>query len=148
MAGTAALHPIGGQWAALQEVRALRPLSTATRFSGPGSGRAGLTVAAEGARASEVTVHRVVRNRLAGNAFRDEIAARLRAEGLQVETEVYKRTIFGRRFIDIEVSRGGRVLGGIETKFGSARYNPAQRAKDAWLRTMYKYPVNVVRPPQ
>jgi hypothetical protein len=51
-------------------------------------------------------------NRAAGNAFRDEIAGALRAEGREVATEVYKATPFGKRFIDSEVSQGGQVLGG------------------------------------
>jgi hypothetical protein len=85
-------------------------------------------------------------NRAAGNAFRDEIAGLLQKEGREVATEVYKKTPFGKRFIDIEVSHGGKVLGGIETKVGGSRYLPAQRAKDAWLN-LTGYPVNVVRKP-
>jgi RHS repeat-associated protein len=88
-------------------------------------------------------------NRNAGNAFRDEIAGALEAEGRQVATEIYKKTPFGPRIIDIEVSNGGRVLGGIETKVGSSRYNPLQRIKDIWLDTNTPggYPVQEVRRP-
>jgi len=91
------------------------------------------------------SVPQVTANRIAGNAFRDEIAGALRAEGRDVTTEIYKSTPFGRRFIDIEVSKNGQVLGGIETKLGSSRYTPAQRAKDYWLKINDGYIVNVVR---
>jgi RHS repeat-associated protein len=86
-------------------------------------------------------------NRTAGNAFRDELANGLRAEGREVSTEVFKRTPFGARYIDIEVSQGGKVLGGIETKLGSSRYSPLQRIKDIWLdfNTPGGYPVQLVR---
>jgi RHS repeat-associated protein len=84
-------------------------------------------------------------NRAAGNAFRDELAAQLQQAGRDVETEVYKKTLFGGRFIDIEVSQGGKVLGGIETKVGGSRYLPSQRAKDWLLKNVEGYPVNVAR---
>ena len=86
-------------------------------------------------------------NRIAGNAFRDEIAQALQAEGRDVGTEVYKATPFGRRFIDIEVSQNGTVLGGIETKLGNSPYSASQRAKDTWLWLMKGYRVDVVRGP-
>jgi hypothetical protein len=60
--------------------------------------------------------------------------------------EVPKNTPFGRRVIDIEVSKDGKVLGGVETKTGNSRYTPAQQSKDEWLR-MNGYPVDVVRKP-
>ena len=53
----------------------------------------------------------------------------------------------GNRFIDVEVSRYGNVLGAIETKLGGSAYTVAQRAKDAWLG-LNGYPVNVVREPR
>ena len=84
-------------------------------------------------------------NRAAGNAFRDEIAGLLQKAGRDVETEMYKKTPFGSRFIDIEVSQGGKVLGGVETKVGGSRYTPSQRAKDWWLENVEGYPVKVVR---
>lgn len=40
---------------------------------------------------------------------------------------------------------GGRVLGGIEVKLGSGRYRAIQRAKDAYLRIVHGYVVNLVR---
>lgn len=86
-------------------------------------------------------------NRTAGNNFRDELADLLQQEGREVSTEVYKKTPFGKRFIDIEVSQGGKVLGGIETKVGSSRYHPLQRLKDLWLEKVEGYPVNLVRKP-
>lgn len=98
------------------------------------------TAAAPAVRRASVTA-----NRAAGNHYRDQLAGHFRAHGYQVRTEVYKRTPFGRRYIDIEVSRAGRVLGGIETKVGRSRYTPAQRAKDRYLWLRYRYRVNVVR---
>jgi RHS repeat-associated protein len=86
-------------------------------------------------------------NRAAGNALRDEIAQSLRDAGREVATEVYKPTPLGRRFIDIEVSQDGVVLGGVETKLNESPYTPAQRAKDTWLWLMQRYRVNVVRSP-
>ena len=71
----------------------------------------------------------------------------MRAAGRGVETEVRKNTPFGTRIIDVEVSNGGQILGGIETKVGNSRYLPSQRAKDWWLRMVENYPVNVVRKP-
>lgn len=88
-------------------------------------------------------------NKLAGDAFRDQVAAGLSAEGRGVQTEVYKKTPFGGRRIDIEVSDrpGGTTLGGIEAKAGGSPYKPSQRAKDEYLRRQ-GYPVNVVREPK
>lgn len=99
--------------------------------------------------ATSKAVPQVTANRAAGNAFRDEIAGALRAAGRGVQTEVYKKTPFGARYMDIEVRNipGGKVLGGIETKLGTSRYTPAQRAKDMFLKIWESYPVNVVRQP-
>jgi len=94
--------------------------------------------------ATFATAGRLAANRAAGNAFRDEIANLLRLAGYEVRTEVYKGTPLGRRFIDIEVSKGGQILGGVETKVGGAIYNSGQRAKDAYLR-LQGYIVTVVR---
>lgn len=89
----------------------------------------------------------VTLNRIAGNAFRDELAAMLRLSGREVATEVYKRTPFGSRFIDIEVSLNDVVLGGIETKVGKSPYKSLQRLKDSWLRWIDGYYVDVARRP-
>lgn len=107
-----------------------------------------LSTGAKVAGAAESTAPLVTANRIAGNAARDALALGLRAEGRTAATEVYKWTPFGKRFIDIEVSLGGKVLGGIEVKVGGSRYLPAQRAKDAWLRIVEGYRVNVVRTPR
>jgi len=87
----------------------------------------------------------VTRNREVGNAFRDELAGLLKLSGRQVRTEVYKWTPFGKRFIDIEVSANGKVLGGVETKVGSSRYTNLQRLKDWWLNAWDGYVVTVAR---
>ncbi len=95
--------------------------------------------------AVDVETAQVVKNKAAGDAFRDQIAEGLRKEGRDVATEVYKKTPFGKRFIDIEVSKDGKILGGIETKVGSSRYTPLQRLKDTYLRIVNDYSVTVVR---
>jgi len=97
------------------------------------------------ARVPVANVPQVTVNKVAGNTFRDEVAGALRNEGFGVKTEVYKRTPFGKRYIDIEVSQGGRTLGGIETKVGNSPYTSSQRLKDTWLRVVEDYPVTVVR---
>ena len=84
---------------------------------------------------------------MAGDAFRDELASSLEQAGYGVRKEVYKKTFFGKRFIDIEISKDGTVLGGIEAKVGGSRYTASQRAKDMWLQMMEGYTVNVVRNP-
>ncbi len=86
----------------------------------------------------------LAKNKIAGDMFRDLIAKLMKNEGRQVQTEVTKNTPFGKRVMDLEVSKDGKVLGGIETKTGNSPYIPAQRAKDEWLR-QNGYPVNVVR---
>lgn len=102
-------------------------------------------VTAIGEEAVENAAKRLIANKIAGDAFRDEIAELFKRAGYQVRTEVTKRTPFGVRRIDIEVSRGGRVLGGIETKTGRSRYTAAQRAKDKALKLLENYTVDVVR---
>ena len=94
---------------------------------------------------AESEVPLITQNKIAGDAFRDELAGALRAEGRDVTTEVYKSTPFGKRFIDIEVSQDGKVLGGIETKVGSSRYTWTQQLKDWWLKDAQGYTVNVAR---
>jgi RHS repeat-associated protein len=85
-------------------------------------------------------------NKIAGDAFRDEIAAALRASGREVRTEVPIQTPFGIRRADIEVKdANGELLGYIETKVGKSRYLPDQRAKDAYIEKFLHYPVVLLR---
>jgi len=105
--------------------------------TGPQASRTGRGTANEQAQ--------VVKNKAKGDAFRDEIAKGMHRQGYDVATEVGKNTPFGRRVIDIEVSKSGKVLGGIETKTGASSYSIPQRAKDAYLLRVRKYPVTVVR---
>jgi uncharacterized membrane protein len=105
---------------------------------GAGAFRAGL---------GRAIVPQIVKNRIAGNTFRDELAALLRQAGREVRTEVYKKTPFGGRYIDIEVRLNGKILGGIETKVGSSRYTNLQQLKDWWLKNIDGYIVNVARQP-
>jgi RHS repeat-associated protein len=101
-------------------------------------------VAAVGANATASAGARVAANKVAGDAFRDEIASAFDGNGYEIAKEVGKKTPFGRRVIDVEVSKDGEVLGGIEAKAGKSRYLPWQRAKDEYLRRS-GYPVQVVR---
>jgi len=101
-------------------------------------------LAAAGTKATLSAGARVAANKVAGDAFRDEIASAFDGKGYQVAKEVGKKTPFGRRVIDVEVSKDGEVLGGIEAKAGKSRYLPWQRAKDEYLRRI-GYPVQVVR---
>jgi len=99
-----------------------------------------------GAESESAPQSNVQANKAKGDAFRDDVADRLEAEGFDVRKEAVKNTPFGQRRIDIEVSKDGEVLGGVETKAGpNARYNPSQRAKDAYLQAAEDYPVTVVR---
>jgi RHS repeat-associated protein len=101
-------------------------------------------LAALGADATANAGARVAANKLAGDAFRDEVASAFENNGYDVAKEVGKKTPFGRRVIDVEVSKNGEVLGGVEAKAGKSRYLPWQMAKDEYLRRT-GYPVQVVR---
>jgi len=98
-----------------------------------------------GAAPSPAAVPRVTANKRAGDAFRDKLAAELRAAGRDVEIEIYKPTPYGGRYMDIEVSMNGRILGGIEAKVGRSRYTWSQRLKDWWLKNVKNYTVHLVR---
>jgi hypothetical protein len=117
-----------------------------TTGSGIGSGLAGLGRIGKAVDAALPNCPQALKNKATGDAFRDEIADLLRKAGRDATTEVPKNTPFGRRVIDIEVSKDGKVLSGVETKTGNSRYTPAQQSKDEWLR-MNGYPVDVVRKP-
>lgn len=86
-------------------------------------------------------------NRKAGLAFEKELTSWFEKTGATVDRGVTKRTPFGKRVIDLEISRNGKVLGGIEAKVGRSPYKPSQRAKDWWLGRN-GYPVAVVRKPR
>jgi hypothetical protein len=103
---------------------------------------------ASGARtAAAKEVPQVLINKATGDAFRDSIAATMRNAGYDVKTEVYMPTGLGARYMDIDVSKNGVNLGGIETKVGTSPYTSSQRAKDAWLKWTQGYVVTVVRNP-
>jgi RHS repeat-associated protein len=103
--------------------------------------------------AGTAIARRIQLNRQNGNAFRDEVAEAIRQSGpgRDVRTEVYKRTAYGKRYMDIDVGILGETfrlnLGGVEAKVGSSRYGPWQRLKDQWLKINRGYPVNVIRKP-
>jgi RHS repeat-associated protein len=95
-------------------------------------------------RAAAKETPQVLRNKATGDAFRDEIGDLMKKEGREIQKEVVKDTPFGKRFVDIEVRKDGKPLGGIETKTGGSRHTPSQQSKDEWLRRN-GYPVDLVR---
>jgi RHS repeat-associated protein len=74
----------------------------------------------------------------------NEVAAAFRAMGYTVQQRVTIKTPIGTRVIDVQISRNGRVLGGLEIKTGGSRYLPSQRAKD-WYLSRIGYRVHVIR---
>ncbi|WP_309665641.1 RHS repeat-associated core domain-containing protein [Tabrizicola sp.] len=86
-------------------------------------------------------------NKAAGDAFRDYFADLLRQAGRNIRTEVPVKTPFGTRVHDIEVRIGDRLVGYVETKLGSSRYSPSQRAKDFWIDVVLGVKTVVVRGP-
>ena len=107
----------------------------------PGFDEAGGVTLADGAEsigasadAGGSTLAPVTANRIAGDAFRDEVASRLETEyGFTVlATEVTIRTPLGIRRIDILAERNGELIA-FETKLGNSPYLPSQRAKDWWM---------------
>lgn len=65
-------------------------------------------------------------NRKNGLNFQNEIADLLERNGYKVKQNRYFETPFGRRYIDIDVSKDGKNLGGIEVKYGGSRYTASQ----------------------
>src|SRR6185503_640984 len=88
----------------------------------------------------------VTQNKLAGDAFRDELIDLFKNQGYDVSPpEVPYHTPFGSRRFDLVVSKGGEIVAAIEAKLGNSRYIPSQRAKDAFLKKFGKVPVLLVR---
>jgi hypothetical protein len=104
-----------------------------------------LPAAPEVVGATDTGIPQVLLNKAAGDAFRDSVAAAMQQAGYDVKTEVYKSTGLGARYIDVDVSKNGVTLGGIETKVGSSVYTTRQSAKDAWSRYTTGYIVSVLR---
>ena len=125
--------------AGLQSAGLLDPIAWLAGGVGVGIERG---LAALSAKAATSPGARLAANKIAGDAFRDEIASAFENNGYDAAREVGKRTPFGRRVIDVEVSKNGQILGGIEAKAGKSRYLPWQMAKDEYLRRT-GYPVQV-----
>ncbi|MGC3955160.1 MAG: RHS repeat-associated core domain-containing protein [Propionicimonas sp.] len=94
------------------------------------------TVAQQSGRNATKALPGVTANKVAGDAFRDQVASRLASEhGFKIiGTEVSVKTPLGRRVIDILAERNGGLVN-FETKLGGSRYLPSQRAKDWWIST-------------
>ncbi len=80
------------------------------------------------------TPEQLAKNYANGKNAEKGLAALLRQAGYTVAENVYRMTPFGKRFIDILVSKGDKVLGAIEVKTGGSRYTAIQRAKDLSIR--------------
>ncbi|GIG92743.1 hypothetical protein Pen02_76790 [Plantactinospora endophytica] len=85
-------------------------------------------------------------NNIAGNAFKRDVAAYLREQGLDVITDddnqaaLTFQTPYGKRIFDIGVwDQDGRLRGYVETKWGKKRYGGEQKLKDDWLRETYGF---------
>jgi hypothetical protein len=89
---------------------------------------------------------RLAANRQRGIDFENWLAEGFRSLGFLVEQQVYKKTFFGKRFIDLMIyDSDGQLVGGIEAKTGDSRYTPYQRACDAWLSIFEGISITVVR---
>jgi RHS repeat-associated protein len=86
----------------------------------------------------------ILANQAKGVAAEREIGALFKKAGYDVDYQVVKNTPFGKRRIDVQLSKDGEVLGGLEIKTGSSRYLPSQRAKDYWLGRWDNYRVQLV----
>lgn len=84
-------------------------------------------------------------NRENGLAFEAFLAALFEQAGYQVERGVRVTTGLGVRVLDLVISKGGKTLGAIEAKYGSSPYASSQQAKDAYLRTVQRVTVTVLR---
>jgi hypothetical protein len=86
-------------------------------------------------------------NRAAGKAWEGKVGAVLnRIPGVVVKSQTYFKTDYGRRFLDFTVeTKKGRVLFGVEAKWGSSRHTAAQRLKDTWIQRNKGFPIFVVR---
>jgi hypothetical protein len=93
-------------------------------------------------------------NKMAGDGFRDDVAAYLRSIGRTVVTDDMSKgaltftTPYGPRTFDIGVwDDNGNLLGYVEAKTGSSPYTALQQDKDAWLSKQYGYKITVIRAP-
>ena len=89
-------------------------------------------------------------NKLAGDGYRNDVAAYLREHGRMVVTDADNptaltfRTPYGPRRFDIGVwDADGNLVSYIETKWGQKRYGGLQRKKDDWLRGAYGFPIHI-----
>lgn len=117
-----------------------------------------LAVAAEGRAGDAVSgLSQLAKNRLAGQAFGENVASRLASETdfNVVGQQVGVKTPFGTRVMDILAERNDSLVN-FEIKRGGSPYGPAQRATDAYMArvgvdlgdgTRTKIPTVVIRGP-
>ncbi|MFC7482908.1 polymorphic toxin-type HINT domain-containing protein [Luedemannella flava] len=89
-------------------------------------------------------------NKLAGDGYRNDVAAYLREHGLMVVTDLENRvamtfaTPYGDRVFDMGVwDRDGKLIAYVETKWGAKKYGGVQKMKDDWLRDNFGYPIHI-----
>lgn len=87
----------------------------------------------------------VLKNYKTGKAAEKHLASLLTKQGFTVERNVFFNTPFGRRYLDLVVSKGSKVVGAIEVKTGNSVYHASQRAKDAWISLTQKLHIDLVR---
>lgn len=86
-------------------------------------------------------------NNRKGKDFENALEDFYRALGYEVQPQASRSTPFGRRYVDIVISKGGSTRG-IEAKVGNSPYTAAQRRKDGWLNRNGTFPTDVRRFPQ
>ena len=99
----------------------------------------GLRVKASG------SAKRLADNKKKGDDYRDELGQFFKQCGCDVEYEVPFDTPFGKRRLDLVVSKNGKILGGIEAKTGGSRYKSCQRSKDEYIKRTKGFPIDLVR---
>jgi RecB family endonuclease NucS len=65
-----------------------------------------------------------------------------------MRTDVYFRTPFGARFVDIVGSNADGDMVFIEVKLGGSRYSVLQQLKDEWLYEEWGIPTKLMRIPR
>lgn len=89
-------------------------------------------------------------NKLAGDAYRNDVASYLRENGRDVLTDGENRkamtfgTPYGPRIFDMGVwDDAGRLVAYVETKWGKKRYGGTQKKKDEYLRERFGFNIHI-----
>ena len=91
----------------------------------------------------------VLRNARRGRQLEEQLVRFYEGHGWSVRYNRARMTPYGLRRVDLELSRGGRILRRIEAKVGSSPYTRMQQLKDTWLTQHQGLPpVQVIRVPR